>query len=352
MAAKTATFVRFGLAAVLLSASLAASYADAASSDLTGLLSRNAGMIAGRERNFLLYVPKNLKPGAPLLFVFHGGGQDGADIRAATGLEFDMLADRHDFVVVYPDGIDHSWNACRKSMLRNPRSVDDVAFVEAIIAHQAAVNGIDKRHVFATGHSNGGALSYRLALEHPEEFAGIAVVSSSLPAPADMGCVPKNIPIPVMIVNGTADPVNPYRGGSNNGRSAGNDPIAGSMGGMGGMNGMGPNRGASIALLVRGRGPVMSTQATAEFWAKLNGQTDPPLRARLPHLDPDDPTYVDTFSWTAPNKPPVILYAIVNGGHVVPQKNFRYPRIVGRQTKDMDAPEAIWDFFSRLPSRP
>ena len=350
---------RFGHAALLLAAGLAvASDANAAVPELTGKLTRNSGNIGGHERSFLLYLPPNLKPGSPLLLVFHGGGQDAKDLRIATGYEFDLLADKYGFAVVYPDGIDNGWNACRKSVQRNARSVDDIAFIEAIIGHQASVNGIDRKRVFATGHSNGGAISFRLALEHPEDFAGVAVISSSLPSQSDMGCKPKNIPIPMMIINGTADPVNPYRGGSNNGRMAGNDPISGSMGGMsyvmgGGMNErMEPPRGSSIAMLTRLRGPVMPTEATAAYWAKVNGQDGPPERARLPHVNPDDPTSVEVFSWIAAGKPPVILYSIVGGGHVVPQKYFRYPRIVGRQTEDMDAPEVIWDFFSRQPSRP
>jgi polyhydroxybutyrate depolymerase len=359
MTARTSHFFRLGTAAFLLAASLAVAFdANAAVPQLMGKLTRNSGTIGGRERNFLLYLPPDLKPGSPLLLVFHGGGQDAKDLRIATGYEFDLLADKYGFVVVYPDGIDNGWNACRKSVRRNARSVDDVAFIEAIIGHQATVNGIDKKRVFATGHSNGGAISFRLALEHPEEFAGVAVISSSLPSQSDMGCKPKNIPIPMMIINGTADPVNPYRGGSNNGRTAGNDPVSGSMSGAGGMMGGGmgermePFRGSSLTLLTSGRGPVMPTEATAAYWAKINGQDGPPERTRLPHVNPDDPTSVEILSWTAAGKPPVILYSIVGGGHVVPQKYFRYPRIVGRQTEDMDAPEVIWDFFSRQPSRP
>jgi len=358
MIARTNPSFRFGLAILAFAASLTISpRTQAADPELTGTVTRNAGNIGGRERNFLLYLPRNFKPRAPLVLVFHGGGQTGLGIRVATGYEFDLLADKYGFAVVYPDGIDRGWNACRKSVRRNTE-IDDVAFVRAIVANQSAVNGIDNKRVFLTGHSNGGAISYRLALEHPEEFAGIAVVSSSLPSPTDMGCKPANVPIPVMIINGTADPVNPYRGGSNNGRAAGNDPVFGSLGGMGAMmdGGMGarlgPGAGPSIAMLARSRGPVMSTEATAAYWAKLNGQDGPPERRQLPHVNADDPTSVESISWTAPGKPPVILYSIVGGGHVVPQKNFRYPRIVGRQTDEMDAPEIIWKFFSQQPSRP
>ena len=78
----------------------------------------------------------------------------------------------------------------------------------------------------------------------------------------------------------------------------------------------------------------------------------PPKTARLPHKNASDPTWVEETSWTAAGKPPVVMYAIHGGGHVVPQPNFQYPGILGRQTSDMDAPVLIWDFFAKLPSHP
>jgi polyhydroxybutyrate depolymerase len=351
------SFVCVPFAALLMGASAAyAAPANNAGPHLTGKMSRDSGMIGGRQRSFILYVPQNLKHGAPLLIVLHGATQEGRDVRIATGAEFDELADREGFVVVYPDGIDAGWNACRRGPNRSTRnlSIDDVGFIDAIVAHQVAVNFVDPKRVFAVGHSNGGAMAYRLAFERPEEFAGIAAISSSLPV--DIGCTPKNVPIPVMIINGTADPVNPYRGGISPRRMSGSDPVAQSAGGsMGsGGGGMGDTvavRGSQIVAFAPGRGPVMSTEATAQYWAKLNGQAGSAERMTLPHKDPADPTSVEVMSWTAPGKPPVVLYSIVGGGHVVPQRYFRYPGIVGRQTEDMDAVEVVWDFFSKLPSR-
>ena len=60
---------------------------------------------------------------------------------------------------------------------------------------------------------------------------------------------------------------------------------------------------------------------------------------------------VDLEAWTAPEKPSVLLYTINGGGHVVPQPYFRFPSQLGLQTQDLDAPSAIWEFFSKLPSR-
>ena len=286
--------------------------------ELTGSLSRNVGMIDGKPRTFVLYLPRDLRPGAPLLFMFHGGGGDGPMAREGTGHEFDLLADRNGFIVAYPDGIDRSWTGCRQvqNRIAARRNIDDVSFVDAIIAQEVARHRIDPKRVFATGHSMGAALAYRLALERPHEFAGIAAISSNLPAPDNMDCQPANVGMPVMIINGTSDPVSPYNGGTN-------------------------GRGTS-------RGRTLSTDATVQYFLALNGLSGSPQVERLPHQKPSDPTWVERLTWSAPEKPPVVLYTVHGGGHVVPQPYYRYPSIVGAMTEDLDAPAAIWEFFSKL----
>lgn len=287
---------------------------------LKGTISLSAGTIGGRERRYAVYVPPNLMPGAPLVIVLHGGGGDGPYMRMSTGFEFDMLADANGFVVVYPNGIDRGWNTCRKRVNNTAKRerIDDVAFIEAIIAHEALAHGIDRRRVYATGHSFGGQMALRLGLERPNEFAGIAAISSNLPVPADNECAASEMPIPTMIINGTDDPVNPYRGGR-------------------------PGNGRE--------GSVLSTEATAAYFVRLNGAGETPQITRLPHQDDSDPTWVERTAWTNSGHDAVVLYTIHSGGHVVPQPWFRYPSNVGRQTRDLDAPAAIWAFFAALPSR-
>src|SRR5882672_8222388 len=157
---KSATFSALKICAALLA--LAASTQPIYARDRaevprgTGTFSRNLGSINGRDRVFTVYAPKDIKPGAPLILVFHGGGGDGPMVRLGTGGEFDFLADRDGFVVAYPDGIAKAWNACSKSQTNAARrwDVDDVAFAEAIIESVVAKYAIDRTRVFATGHSN------------------------------------------------------------------------------------------------------------------------------------------------------------------------------------------------------
>lgn len=295
----------------------------AAQPQLTGKVTRLAGTVKGMQRSYVLYIPQGLKPGAQLLFMFHGSGGDGASTREVTGYGFDVLADKYKFLVVYPDGIETTWNDCRKASQQpaHAMNIDDESFIDAIIAQTAKDYGIDTKRVFAAGHSNGGQLAYRLALERPKEFAGIAAISASIPTPDNLSCTKSDIAIPAMVINGTSDPINPFNGG---------------------MVTLGP---------FTKLGNVTSTRATAEYFAKIDGQTGQPVTTTLPHHDTRDPTSVQRISWEMPGKPPVIMYQVNLGGHVVPNPNYQYPEVLGRQTKDLDAPAAIWDFFSNLPPR-
>src|SRR2546423_1640856 len=164
------------------------------------------------------------------------------------------------------------------------RNIEDEGYMEEMSARLSNDYRINAKRVFAAGHSNGGQLTYRLAMERPQEFAGIAAISASIPTPDNLACTPSDVAIPAMVINGTADPINPFGGG---------------------MVTLGP-----FAKL----GTVISTRATAEYFAKINGQTEPPVTVKLPHQNPNDPTSVEQTSWQTPGKPPVVMYAVHEGG--------------------------------------
>jgi polyhydroxybutyrate depolymerase len=230
-------------------------------------------------------------------------------MRQYSNYEFDELADKHGFLVVYPDGFDNTWNDCRSgSPFSSKRlNIDDAGFIKSLFDHEATAHAIDRKRVFAAGWSNGAQLAYRLALESPEDFAGVAAISASVPVKENLDCGQVDKPIPVMIVNGTADPINPFGGGMVN---------------LG---------GAKL-------GNVLSSEDTAKYWAKLSAVTAPPQIATLPHKG--GRTSVDSMTWVKDGTPVVILYSVQNGGHAMP--------LAG---EDLDSPVAIWDFFSKLPSR-
>jgi polyhydroxybutyrate depolymerase len=94
----------------------------------------------------------------------------------------DDVADREGFVTVYPDGLGvlGTWNGggCCGYAVQN--DVDDVGFVTALLDHLEQALCIDRARVFASGMSNGGIFSHRLACEQSERIAAIAPVAGTL----------------------------------------------------------------------------------------------------------------------------------------------------------------------------
>lgn len=105
--------------------------------------------VGNLDRTYLYYVPANLPRNAPLVLVFHGYGYGAEDMRRYTGSEFETLADRNGFVVVYPNGYQRSWNECRKTtpFAAQRENIDDVGFVRALIQRFRADYGINTTQI-------------------------------------------------------------------------------------------------------------------------------------------------------------------------------------------------------------
>ena len=89
----------------------------------------------------------------------------------------------------------------------------------------------------------------------------------------------------------------------------------------------------------------MSSMASAQHFAARNRITDPPIREQPPKGFSDDPTSVESLSWQASGKPVCSLYIVRGGGHVIPQRPYRFPRLLGRTTSALDAPREAIRFF-------
>lgn len=155
----------------------------------------------GKDRTYLLHAPPDFNPGTPIpvVIALHFYPGDGAGIRETSGL--DAVADREGFLAVYPDGVNSGFNA-----LVCCGAEDDVGFVRALVEQLRGTWGADPDRVYATGISNGGDLSYRLAVELPGVFAAIAPVSGGFlgPKPQDAAYAPKT-PVSVLTFIGGQD---------------------------------------------------------------------------------------------------------------------------------------------------
>lgn len=277
---------------------------------------------AGINRSFSYYLPSTLQSGASLIFVLHGSTSSGDQVREQTGYEFDRLAQAHQFIPVYANGFENHWNDCRASAdySANTENIDDVSFIRQMISTFVERHNIDPDKVFVTGHSNGGHMAYKMALEVPQLVRAIAAISANLPEAQNLDCEKSGLPVAVAIFNGTEDPVNPYEGG-----------LVSIFGNT-------------------SRGTVLSSTDTAKYWANLAG-ANTELASEIiefPELDGAASTSVTARYWHGANGVDVRLYTLTGSGHVIPSKLVTSPRIIGPSAGDISGPEEIVMFFNEV----
>jgi polyhydroxybutyrate depolymerase len=169
----------------------------------------------GLRRTVRFYRPAHLADKPALLLVLHGGGGDGERFRHLTGGAFELLADKHGFLIAYPDALGGHWNGCRARASYHAAlaGIDDVGFLRAVVRRAREIAARDLAGVFVVGYSNGGHLVFRIALEAPTDFAALATIGANLPVSEELGCIASNIPVSILLVSGTDDPINPWEGG-------------------------------------------------------------------------------------------------------------------------------------------
>ncbi len=260
----------------------------------------------GLTRTYSVHVP----PGPPkgLVLSLHGGGGTGVGQQGLT--DFDAAADVNNLLVAYPDGYEKSWADGRGASPADRRHVDDVGFLVALAAKLQNDFGVPVGHVFATGMSNGGFMSNKLACDRADVFAAVAPVAGTLGA--GVACNPSR-PVSVLDAHGTADPLVPFNGGDVHGRG-----------------------GISHSISVNG---------LVDKWRTADGCQGDPSTEALP--DVGDGTFVRRFDSTAcASSSEVVFYRIDAGGHTWPGGKQYLPKaVIGPTTRAFDASAVIAQFF-------
>lgn len=243
----------------------------------------------GIERTYIVSLPENYDPGDdhPMVINMHGLGSNALEQQFYSG--FDQVADTAGIVMVYPNGVDNTWNIFSTS------GTDDVGFISALIDTMADGFSIDLNRVYATGMSMGGFMSYRLACELENRITAIASVTGLL---VFSPCEPSR-PVPVLQMHGTADGVVPYAG----------------------------------------------VPFTIDHWTTHNNCPPDSVVTDLPDTDTTDQTTVTltTFS-PCDDSSKVLLYTINGGGHTWPGATI----IVGVTNQDIHGSSEIWNFFRQF----
>ncbi|MGZ8517058.1 MAG: DUF6370 family protein [Chitinophagaceae bacterium] len=268
---------------------------------LNGQFISDSILIEGNYRSFHFNKPAEGIKGRSLMFIMHGSGGNAKSImKSATKLESISAHER--LLIVYPDGYKNYWNECRKyaTSAANKENINENAFFKAMIGHFNTRYGIDTKQVFAAGFSGGGHMAYKLGLTMPGEIKAIAAIVANMPDSASSDCSPLGKPLPVLIINGTMDNVNPYNGGE-------------------------------MFVDNKSYGVVRSSVKTFAYWTALAGYTGPATRQLLPDADPADQRTIESYTYSERNKPTISLLKVIGGKHDYPG--------------DIDVYVYAWNFF-------
>jgi polyhydroxybutyrate depolymerase len=265
-----------------------------------------------RERSYLLYVPDtvNWNQPVPLVLVFHGGTGNAESAKRMSG--FNEVADQNGFIAAYPNGTGGlsddkllTWNGGTCCGYAQAENMDDVGFVRAVITDLQSLAAIDTKRIYATGLSNGGMLSQRLACEASDLFAAIAPVAGTLNLPS---CSPAE-PISVIEFHGKADQHVPYDGGS----------------------------GSQSLVDV----DFASVADSIGVWTAFNGCNSEPQMNSF-----DD---IEHEVWSGcTDATSVELYTVLDGGHAWPGGAGGWPGS-DQPTQTISASQLIWEFFAAHP---
>ena len=259
------------------------------------------------KRRYIVYTPPAYhsapQQAFPVVFNFHGGGMTMAEQMLYT--QMNRAADRHGFIVVYPQGIKQDWNV--GFGMDYLAGTDDVGFTQAMLDKLKQDYRIDARRVYATGLSRGGFFALRLAAELPQQFAAVASVGATMPEPvvAHHGKPEK---VGMLLIHGTADQVVLYEGKA---------------------------------------GGYLSADDTLRYWAKVNAiATTPPQPRLLPAATGDDLKV--SLLEQANGQQSVALVTIDGGGHTWPGADaFNIGLPIGKTSSSIDANQVMWEFFGR-----
>lgn len=163
----------------------------------------------GIAREHYIFVPPDADETTPLIIALHGLGGNAKNLRFGIGLT--KRAARDGFAVIYPQGIrlkqgSRHWNAGFTFS-----DVDDLGYLDALIADTVKTRGLNPNRVTVFGISNGGYMAYRMACHATRPIHSIAVVAGTM-SQEDWSDCPAPNPVSVLHIHGIDDPMIHFTG--------------------------------------------------------------------------------------------------------------------------------------------
>ncbi|MFC5746252.1 alpha/beta hydrolase family esterase [Actinomadura rugatobispora] len=250
---------------------------------------------AGQARNAILRLPDDYD-GTPRPVLFHFPGLlETPGIAEWYGRMADYAQTRG-FIMMTPEHYGIGW----QGVLAGTPSpdVDDPGFVQRLQDILIERFNADPRRLYASGMSNGGFFTSKMACDN-RRFAAYAAVAGQLNDPG--ACRPERH-VPIVLIHGDGDFVVPYS----------------------------------------------TVRPALDFWTRNNGCGTETVATNLPDIAPDDNTTVVRHDHPGcPAGGPVTLYQIKGGGHNWPGGTPFLGPVLGGTTYDIDANAVIWEFVSR-----
>jgi polyhydroxybutyrate depolymerase len=266
----------------------------------------------GIQKSYYLHTPSASiasRTPLPLVIGLHGGRSD--PDRFAKTTEFNALANQERFMVAYPTGVNRHWNDGRDGTTLSTEN--DVAFISAMIDDIQKKQKIDRRRIYATGISNGGFMSQRLACELSHKIAAVASVASTIAPAVASRCQPKRS-VPILMINSPVDTFIPWQGGK---------------------------------MTKSKSGTILSVPDMVNFWRMNNRCSKQAIAQPLPSNTtiPDGTAVTITRYRGAQSSSDVLFVKIDGGGHTWPQGAQQPAWLVGKTTQNLNATRFIWDFL-------
>jgi polyhydroxybutyrate depolymerase len=189
-------------------------------------------MSGGESRSFIVHVPTGYTgtSAVPVVLDFHPLGGTGSSQEGSSGWK--AQCDSVGCIAVFPNSSatagDNSWNAGYCCDNAEQKKIDDVQFTRDMIAWLKSNACVDPKRIYATGGSNGGGMTYRLACEAADVIAAVAPVdfrcvtgkdplanATSVTATNNTACT-CTLPRPIAVVaydEGQDNTIVPYNGG-------------------------------------------------------------------------------------------------------------------------------------------
>ena len=173
----------------------------------------NKDLVTLNSRSYLLQLPANYQADRSykLLLVFHGSGGNATGMQSIA--QFTQYSE--DYIVVYPNSKEVEWNEGCGCNIAHRKGIDDLAFVDSVIADIQVKHKISDGEIYAAGFSQGGLFTQNLACNRSAVFKAVAVVAAPMSDQLAASCSPEKA-LSVLMVHGYQDGVLPYNGYSDN----------------------------------------------------------------------------------------------------------------------------------------